>query len=169
MYFDIIRQFHHTLGNLDAILAKAETHATEHKFDVNNFMTARLAPDMLPFSVQIRIACDAAKLAAANLSGQVAPKHPDDETTFAELRGRVAKVREYLAGFKAEDFAGTTATKLVPIPYPPGKAMQAQEFALGRQVPNFFFHVSMTYALLRAGGVPIGKVDYLGALNIVDA
>lgn len=131
MYFAIIRQFHHTLGNLDAILAKAETHAAEHKFDVNNFLTARLAPDMLPFSVQVRIACDAAKAAAANLSGQVAPKHPDDETILAELRARVTKVREFLAGFKAEDFAGTAADKLVPIPYPPGKLMQAQS-RLGR-------------------------------------
>ena len=169
MYFEIIRQFHQTLGNLDAILGKAEAYAAERKFDVNNFMTARLAPDMLPFAVQVRIACDASKGAAANLSGQVAPKHADDETTIAELRARIGKVREYLAGFKAEDFAGTTATKLVPIPYPPGKLMQAQEYALGRQVPNFFFHVSMTYALLRAGGVPIGKTDYLGALNILDA
>jgi hypothetical protein len=168
MYFEIIRQFHHTLGNLDAILEKAEAHAAERKFDVNNFLTARLAPDMLPFSVQIRIACDVAKGAAASLSGQVAPKHADDETTFAELRARIGKVRDYLAGFKAEDFAGTTATKLVPIPYPPGKFMQAQEYALGRQIPNFFFHVTTAYALLRAGGVSIGKVDYLGALNIVD-
>ncbi len=168
MYFEIIQQFHKSLGNLDAILAKAEKYAEARKFSPDNFLTARLAPDMLPFTAQIRIACDGAKGAAAAMSGQQAPKHEDSEATFADLRARVQKCRDYLATFTPDDFANTTATTIVPIPYPPQKAMYAQEALLARYVPNFFFHVTTAYDLLRKGGVDLGKNDYLGELQQFD-
>lgn len=168
MFYESIRQFHHILGNLDAIMAKAEAHAQAVGFSPDNWVGMRLAPDMLPFAYQIRIACDSSKGAAANLSGQVAPKHADDETTFAQLRERIAKVRAYLDTFKPEDFAGTPNDKVVPIPYPPGKFMHAQAYLVQRQIPQVYFHVVTAYDILRSGGVQIGKADYLGSLPFVD-
>jgi hypothetical protein len=168
MYFEVIQQFNKTLGNLDAILAKAEAHAAARKFSADNFLTARMAPDMLPFTAQIRIACDNAKGCAAAMAGKVAPKHEDSETTFADMRTRIQKCQEYLGTFAPEDFAQTTATTIVAIPYPPNKAMYAQEALLSRYVPNFYFHVTTAYDLLRKGGVEVGKTDYLGELHLLD-
>lgn len=169
MYHLVIRQFALTLRNLDAIMAKAQAYAATRKFDVNNFCGARLFPDMLPFTAQIRIACDHAKNAAALLSGREAPKHEDNETTFEELRARVAKCLAFLDGVSAQDFARTTADTVIKLPRPPGKGLRADDYLISRQVPNFFFHVTTAYALLRAGGVEIGKGDFLGTLNLVDA
>ena len=168
MFFEVIQQFNKTLGNLDAILAKAEKHAEARNFSPDNFLTARMAPDMLPFTTQIRIACDNAKGAAATMAGQVPPKHEDNEATFADMRTRIQKCREYLSSFAPEDFAHMTATTIVPVPYPAGKAMYAQEALLQRYVPNFYFHVTTAYDLLRKGGVELGKSDYLGELQLLD-
>jgi hypothetical protein len=127
MYYLVVRQFARTLKNLDAILGKTISYAQTRKFDVNNFCTARLAPDMLPFVAQIRIACDHAKMAAANLSGKEAPKHEDTETTVEELRGRIAKCLAYLDTFTAEDFARTNAQSMVKLARPPGATIKADE------------------------------------------
>ena len=116
MYALVVRQFARSLKNLDTVLAKAEKYAEGRKFDVDNFLTARLAPDMLPFATQIRIACDTAKGTAANLAGQEAPKHEDNETTFAELRGRIAKCLAYLEGLGAKDFEHTKPDTLIKLP-----------------------------------------------------
>jgi len=169
MYHLAIRQFAHTLKNLDAILGKAVSHAEAKKFDVNNFCTARVAPDMLPFPVQIRIATDQAKSAAANLSGKEAPKFEDNETTIEELRGRIRRCISFLDSFTQKDFEKTNEKTVVKLAYPPGKAMLANEYLFGRQIPNFFFHVATAYNLLRAGGVEIGKMDFLGNLPMQDA
>lgn len=169
MYHLVVRQFAFTLRNLDAIMAKAQAYAAARKFDVNNFCSARLFPDMLPFTAQIRIACDHAKNAAANLSGREAPKHEDNETTFEDLRARIAKCLAFLDSVSAQDFAKTTPDTIVKLPRPPGKGLRADDYLLARQMPNFYFHVTTAYALLRAGGVEVGKSDFLGPLNIVDA
>lgn len=169
MYYAIVRQFVHTLQNLDACLGKAEAYAKQRGFDVNNFCGARLFPDMLPFAVQIRIACDQAKYAAGNLSGKVIPKSPDTEQTVAELRLRIGACLEFLQTFEHADFAKVDPQAVVSVPYPPGKALATNEYLLSRQVPQFFFHVTMAYALLRQGGVDLGKADYLGKLNLLDA
>ena len=167
--YDVVRQFARTLRNLDAILGKAEAHAEARKFNPDNYLGLRLFPDMLPFTAQIRIACDVAKFVAARASGQAPPQHADDEKTWAEVRGRIAKVLAYLDAFGEADFAGAQADTLVPVPNPPGKVMRLTDYILTRQIPNFYFHVSTAYGLLRAGGVEIGKVDYLGALDLLDA
>ena len=164
MYFDVIQQYARSLRALDAILAKAVQYAEAKKFDPDNFCTARLAPDMLPFSKQVQIACDSAKRSAAGLIGKEAPVHEDTEKTMAELRQRIAKCLAYLDALKAEDFAKVTAKTVVKMTSPAGKAMYAEDALLSRSVPNFFFHVTVAYALLRAGGVDIGKRDYLGEL-----
>ncbi|HEX2735934.1 MAG TPA: DUF1993 domain-containing protein [Polyangiaceae bacterium] len=168
-YFQAIRQFIHTLKAIDAALTKAERYAEARKFDVNNFCSARLAPDMLPFVVQVRIACDHAKNAAANLSGKPAPKHEDNEANFADLHGRIEKCLSFLETLGASDFEKTNSKTVIKVPYPPGKALLADDYLWGRQVPNFYFHVSMIYALLRHGGVDLGKGDFLGPINIFDA
>ncbi len=171
MYNLAIRQFMRTLKNLDAILGKAEVYAEARKFDVNNFCSARLFPDMLPFVAQIRIACDTAKATAANLAGKDAPKHEDTETTVAELRARIGKCLAYLESFGAKDFEHTTPETLVRLPgrNAPDRNMRANEYLLGRQIPNFYFHVTTAYDLLRHGGVEVGKSDYLGSLEVIDA
>ena len=164
----IVKQFGRTLRNLDAVLEKATKYAEARKFDVNNFVTARLFPDMLPFVNQIRIACDHAKSVAANMSGKEAPKHEDTETTMPELRARIAKCLAYLDTFTAADFERVKPDTMIRLPNRPGKAIAAQEYLYARQLPNFFFHVTTAYDLLRHGGVEIGKNDLLGPLGFVD-
>ena len=169
MYYLTIRQFARTLKNLDACLGKAEAYATQRGFDVNNLLSARLAPDMLPFVAQIRIACDNAKMAAANLSGKPAPKHEDTEKTFEELHARIGKALAFVDSVSESDFAATKADQPVKLAYPPNKALRAQDYVLARQIPNFYFHVATAYGILRHNGVDLGKSDYLGDLPLVDA
>ena len=168
MYHKTVRQFVRTLKNLDAILEKATAHAQQRKFDVNNFCTARLSPDMLPFLVQVRIACDHAKTTAALLAGKEAPKHEDNETTMEQLRARIAKCVAYLDTLQESDFAATKSDTVIKLTNPAGKTLLADEYLLGRQIPNFFFHVTTAYALLRQGGVELGKKDFIGPLNLRD-
>jgi len=168
MYYLAIRQLARSLRNLDAVLEKAMKHAEARKFDVNNFIQARLFPDMLPFVSQVRIACDVAKTSAALLSGKEPPKHEDNETTVAELRTRIARCLAYLDTFTPADFEKTSAQTVVKLPNRPGKALYAEEYLLARQLPNFYFHVTTAYDLLRHGGVELGKSDYLGPLAIVE-
>jgi hypothetical protein len=169
MYYLAIRQFARTLKNLDAILDKAQRHAQAKGFDVNNFTTVRLFPDMLPFTKQIQIACDGAKAIAANLAGKEAPKYEDNEKTVEELRARIAKTLAYLDTFTAQDFERVTPDMVMKLPYPAGKGLRAEEYVLARQLPNFYFHVTTAYNILRHGGVELGKTDYLGPLGFVDA
>lgn len=168
MYHLAIRQFVRTLKNLDAILGKAVAFAETRKFDVNNFVGVRLFPDMLPFANQVRIATDMAKAAAANLSGKEAPKFEDNEKTVEELRGRVRRCISFLESLSAADFEKVNSKTVIKIPFPQGKALHADEYLFGRQIPNFFFHVATAYNLLRQGGVEIGKLDFIGSLELLD-
>ena len=165
MYPELVSQFVKMLHNLDAMIDKAIAYASAKKFSPDNFCTARLAPDMLPFSRQVGIACDAAKGAVAYLSGKEAPKFEDNEKTMAELKERIAKTLKYLESFKPEQLVPADLKAKIKIPFPPGQAMHLGEAFLRRSVPNFFFHLTMAYALLRAGGVDLGKADYHGTLN----
>jgi hypothetical protein len=160
-----IRQFIRSLKNLDAIIEKATKQAEARKYDVNNFCSARLFPDMLPFVVQIRIACDTAKGTAATLAATTPPQHEDNETTVAELRARIAKCVSYLETFRPADFEKVRGDALVKHR---DKSIAADEYLFGRQIPNFYFHVVTAYALLRSGGIDIGKADYLGQLAWVE-
>jgi hypothetical protein len=169
MYYLAIRQFARTLKNIDQVLSKASEYAVTRGFDANNYLNMRLAPDMLPFIVQVRIACDNAKAGAAGLARRPAPKHEDTETTFEELRARVGKCLSFVDSLTEADFAATNADTVVPLAYPAGKALRAEEYLFGRQIPNFYFHVVTAYALLRSAGVPLGKSDYLGELGLIDA
>ena len=160
-----ILQMKKLLSNLDGWLVKAHAHAEARKFDPNVLVQCRLAPDMFPLSRQVQAACDAAKFAAARLAGKEAPSHTDDEKTLDDLRKRVAAVVAYLGGFKASDFDGADE-RTVSLPRWEGKSMTASGYFIEHAMPNFFFHLTMTYALLRHNGIDVGKRDYLGQLTM---
>jgi hypothetical protein len=164
MYYPIYLQMKKTLGQLDKWLDAAQAFAKERGFDSNVFLTWRLAPDQLPFARQVQIACDTAKLSASRLTGKEAPTHADNETTLAELQTRVRAVIAYLDGYSEKDFAAA-ATRVVSQPRWEGKVMSGHDYFLEHALPNFFFHATNTYALLRHGGVNLGKKDYLGPLT----
>jgi hypothetical protein len=153
------------LMNVDLWLDKAKTHAAAKNFDANLLLQCRLAPDMFPLVRQVQAACDSAKFAAARTAGKEPPSHPDTEQTFEELRARIATVVSYLDGFHASDFDGADARK-VSLPRWEGKSMTAADYLVEHAVPNFFFHLTTAYAILRHNGVDVGKRDYLGALTL---
>ena len=153
------------LGNLIGWLDKAEAHAKARKFDTGVYLASRLAPDMLPFTNQIQIACDAVKFGIARLAGIEAPKFEDDEASFADLRARIRKTLDFIQSVPAAQIDGTEAKDVV-VPRRDGSMTLKGEVYLKHFVlPNFFFHVTTTYALLRHNGVELGKADYLGALQ----
>ena len=143
-------------------VASRLAHAAAKKYDTSVLLAARLAPDMLPFTRQIQIACDGAKFGVARLAGVEAPKFEDNEASFAELRERVRKTIDYVRSVPASQLDGTE-DKDVSVPRRDGAVIMKGEFYLKHFVlPNFFFHVTTTYALLRHNGVELGKADYLG-------
>jgi len=164
MYFEMIGQFKKTLVQLEKWLELAAAHAKSKSFDPSVYLPLRLAPDQFAFVKQVQTACDTAKLAAARLSGKEAPKHPDDEQSLEALAARVKDVVEYLNGFSAVDFEGA-ATRKVTTPRWEGQYMLGADYLLEHALPNFFFHTSHVYAILRHNGVSLGKKDFLGALS----
>lgn len=151
------------LANLDHWLDKAEAYAEAKKFDTSVYLSARLAPDMLPFSAQIQIACDGPKFAMVRLGGVEGPKFDDSESTLSELRARVHATIDFIKSVPPEKIIGTEE-KEITIPRRSGSTTMPGEAYLKHFVlPNFFFHVTTVYALLRHNGVEIGKMDYLGA------
>jgi len=155
--------FVRTLTNMLVWLDKAEAHAAAKKFDAKNFLTQRLTPDMLPFSAQIQIATDSVKGCLSRLSGSEAPRWPDTEASFDELRARIRKAIDYAQSVPAAKLDGSEDRE-VQLPLGPGRTVPFKGEALLKHfsLPNFFFHCTMAYALLRAGGVELGKADFLG-------
>jgi hypothetical protein len=164
MYYEIIRQMKKMLGQLDKWLEAAGEFAQAKKFDPNVYLTLRLAPDQFAFARQVQTACDTAKLVAARLTGKDAPSHPDTEQSLDELRARVRTVIAYLDGFTARDFEGAAA-RVITQPRWEGKVMSGADYFIEHGVPNFIFHITHAYAILRHNGVALGKRDYLGALT----
>lgn len=168
LYTASVHEMSKMLRNLLGWLDKAVAHAETKKFDPANLLTARLAPDQYPLTRQIQAACDAAKFTAARLLGREAPKHPDTETTLEELQTRVRAVLDYLSGFREADFEGA-ADRSVELPFIPGKAIKGVDYVLQMASPNFFFHITTAYAILRHNGVDIGKRDFIGDVPLFDA
>jgi uncharacterized protein len=158
--------FTQILTNLDAILDKAGNWVIERKLDPNAILLARLAPDMFTFTRQVQIATDMAKGTAARLAGQEPPRFEDNETSFAELRVRVAKTIAFLQSLPAAAFEGSENRAITLKLGPPGKQTEFNYVGLkylqGFGTPNVYFHYSMVYALLRHNGLDIGKPDYIG-------
>lgn len=164
--FRIITQFTQGLKSLDAILGQAESYAAEHHIDPSELLKTRLAADMFDLTTQVRITSDTARFTAARLSGKTAPSVEDDETTFSELRARLQDAISYLNTFTEADFSDS-ATREVTLPfakdfYSPGEAYLF-EFAM----PNFYFHLTTAYGLVRHKGVPIGKRDFIGHMTML--
>jgi uncharacterized protein len=149
------------LTSLLAILDKAEAYAAERKFDVNNFVESRLAPDMLTFKFQIQSASDHAKFIVARLAGKAAPSWPDDEKTFEDLKARIGKALDYVKSFTESDLSGGDDRDVTLRIGGQERTIKGDAYFLGRGLPNFYFHVTTAYAILRKGGVPIGKGDFL--------
>jgi hypothetical protein len=151
------------LGNLLTWLEKAEAHAKAKGFDADVLLTTRLAPDMLPFSAQIGIATDAAKFGVARLAGVEAPKFADDEKTLGELKERVRKTIAFVQSVPAAKLEGTEDEDVAVPARDRTLTFKGETFLKAFSLPNFFFHVTMAYALLRHNGVELGKMDFLGA------
>ncbi len=162
MYEASIPVFVRMLGNLSAILEKAVVHAETKKIDPAIFVNARLAPDMYPLAKQIQIATDIVKGGAARLAGVDVPSYADNEATFADLQARIAKTIAFLQSITAEQINGSEG-KAVTLTLR-GKDINfvGQPYLLDFVLPNLYFHITITYAILRHNGVDIGKMDYLG-------
>ncbi|HEY0993878.1 MAG TPA: DUF1993 domain-containing protein [Kofleriaceae bacterium] len=165
MYHEAFAQMKKLLGQLDKWLDTAVAHAKTKSFDPNLFLGFRLAPDQFAFARQVQVACDTAKLAASRLTGKDAQTHTDTEQTIDELKARIAAVIGYLDGMTAKDFEGAAA-RTISMPRWEGKVMTGADYFLEHAQPNFFFHLSHAYAILRHNGVPLGKRDYLGAISL---
>lgn len=162
MYAATVPLFSRMLNNLLSLLDKAEAYAAERKFDVNVLVPYRLAPDMLPLSFQVQSATDRAKFCLSRLTGREAPAWADDEKTVEDLRGRIREALDYIGTFSEDDLAGTD-DKEIPVKVRGEEVMMpGRQYLLNNAYPNFFFHVTTAYAILRHNGVPIGKRDFVG-------
>lgn len=164
MHYAMFGQMKKQLGQLDTWLEKANEFATAKSFDPNLYLGFRLAPDQFAFAKQIQTACDTAKLAGSRLTGKEAPVFADDEQTLDALRDRVKAVIAYLDTLTAADF-DAAATQVITQPRWQGKVMTGADYFLEHALPNFYFHLTHAYAILRHNGVGLGKRDYLGALT----
>jgi len=154
--------FEHMLGNLSHFLDKAQAHAEAKKFDPAVLLQSRLAPDMLPLARQIQIACDGAKNGVARLSGVEAPKFDDTESSLGELKERIGKTLAYLASVPAAQLDGNESKDITfPVGKDKTRTMTGEAYLKHWMLPNFFFHVTTAYAILRHNGVELGKSDYL--------
>jgi hypothetical protein len=162
MYQTAIPPVIRMLGNLSAILDKAMAHCEARKIDPSVLMHYRLAADMLPFPRQIQIMSDTAKGMASRLAGVEAPSFPDTESTMGELKERIAKTIDYLKSFSEAQINGSEDKEIV-LKFPSIELkFKGSDYLLGFVLPNFYFHATMAYGLLRHAGVELGKRDFLG-------
>jgi hypothetical protein len=168
MYYQVISQCAQNLKNLEICFAKAEQFAAVRKFDASVLIHSRLAPDMQSFAYQVQSACDYIKGAAAWLSSQTPPTHEDTEQTFDELRTRIGKTVTFVESVTEAEYSGAGGQN-VRLSWAPGKQIGGEDYLLQVIVPNVYFHLSMAYAILRHNGVEVGKMDFLGPMNFVDA
>jgi uncharacterized protein len=167
MYFETMTQCLQSLKNLETFLDKAEQYAAAKKFEVGVLLADRLAPDMFNMIYQVQSACDYVKGGAGWLSGQTPPEHEDNEQTIDELRARIRKTAAFAESVTEAQYAGAAARK-IKVAWA-GKMIGAQDYLLQVIVPNTYFHIMAVYAILRANGVEVGKRDFLGRINFIDA
>jgi hypothetical protein len=162
MYQASTPNFLKALKAMVTILTKAKAHVDAKKIDEQAFIHSRLYPDMLAFPRQIQIAADAAKFAVARLAGVDAPSFPDDETTFEALIDRINKTIAFIETVPADKIDGTEDKDITLMRQGKSVVVKGQPYLLEQTYPNFYFHLTVAYALLRQGGVEIGKLDFLG-------
>ncbi|MEZ4318315.1 MAG: DUF1993 domain-containing protein [Myxococcota bacterium] len=153
------------LANLDRWLEEAEATAKDRDFDVDRLLHARLSMDMFSFDRQVQSACDTAKFVGSRLTGGEAPSHPDTEKTLAELRERVRSTREYLQSLDEAAFEGAEDRKLF-LPFLKGGYVTGEAYVREFAIPNFYFHATTAYALLRHHGVKLGKMTFIGGMDV---
>jgi hypothetical protein len=165
MHTMVVDQCSMILANLSKILDKGAAHAEAKKFDTSVLVNARLAPDMFPLARQVQVASDMVKNGVARLAGQEAPKYEDNEKTIEELKARLAKTIDYIKSVPASAFEGSE-DRDIKIPLRDRVIeMKGLPYVRNWVLPNFYFHATMVYALLRHNGVDLGKPDFLGPLN----
>jgi hypothetical protein len=153
-----------TLGNLSAILDKAAAHAEAKKIDPAVLLASRLYPDMFPLTKQVQVACDFAKGTVARLAGQEPQKYDDNETTIEALKARIAKTVDYVQGFQAAQFAGAEERDVQMKIRDQTLTFKGLSYLAHMALPNFFFHATTAYDILRHNGVELGKRDFIGAI-----
>ena len=168
LYENLVPQYKKMLRNLDAWIETSVAFAAKKSFDPNTLLNARLAPDQYPLVRQVQSVCDSAKFACAYLSGQKAPAHPDTEATIGELRARIATCLAYLETITPHDFEGAEK-RMITLPWAPGKQIAALDYVYELSLPNFYFHATTAYAILRHNGVDVGKMAYIGSVKFLDA
>lgn len=162
MYQASAPRFVHVLNNLSAMLDKAQAHAEAKKIDPAALTTFRLFPDMFPLSRQVQVACDLSKGAMARLAGVENPKHEDTEQTFAELKARIAKTIAFINSIKREQIDGTEDKDIVVKLGKQEHQFKGMQDPLNFTYPNFYFHATTAYNILRHNGVELGKKDFVG-------
>jgi hypothetical protein len=162
MYQASAPRFVHMLNNLSALLDKAQAHAEARKIDPAALTEFRLYPDMFALKRQVQIACDTAKGAAARLAGVDVPKHEDTEQTFAELKARIAKTVAFIQTIQPAQVDGSEEKDITLKIGGNEMKLKGMEYLLASAYPNFYFHVTTAYNILRHTGVEVGKKDYLG-------
>jgi len=162
MYQASVPTFLTMLKTLTAILDKAEAYAAEHKIDPEVLLNWRLAPDMFPLVRQVQIATDFAKGTTARLAGAEVPKYADDEKTFAEIKARIAKTVKFVEGFSAKDVDGSEGRDITLPVGAQDLHFKGEPYLVHFALPNFYFHATTAYAILRRCGVDLGKRDFLG-------
>ena len=158
-----VELFANALGNLSALLEKGLNHAQQRKFEPGVLLNARLAPDMFPLTRQVQIACDIAKNSVARLAAQEPPRFADNESSFEELRARIARTIDYLRSVPALALADTESRDIRFTAGERALEFKCLEFLQHWAIPNVFFHVTTAYAILRHNGVELGKRDFLGS------
>src|SRR5688572_30387328 len=162
MYQASAARFAHALRNLSAILDKAQAHAEAKKLDAAVLGGMRLIADMFPLSRQVQIACDTAKGAVARLAGVEIPKHEDTEHTIPELKARIAKTLDFIGSIPAAKIDGSEEREVVMKMRGQDMKFTGLQYLFGHAYPNFYFHVTTAYNILRANGVELGKRDFIG-------
>ena len=169
--YDVVPQYAKMLRNLDCWIEKAAAHATAEGFDVDTLVHARLAPDQFAFGRQIQAACFTAKKSVGYLTGTEPPQDPNTETTIAELRTRIKNCVSFLESVTPADVGGGEDRLVAPKMLPgilDGKWVKGDRFLMQWSLPNFYFHVTTAYAILRHNGVDLGKRDFIGTLPAHD-
>ncbi len=164
IYDQSVARMSHMLGNLDGIVSKAEAYAAEHDIEASALLRARLFPNMRDFIFQVQVVTDMAKSCAARLAGAEVPKWADDEETFADVHARIRKAQDFIAQFKPEQYEGCEEMKFElklgshTVPF------TGKSYLLGFVLPNFYFHLTTAYNLMRHNGLPLRKRDFLGEI-----
>jgi uncharacterized protein len=168
LYEETVPAFARMLGNVGTWLDSAERLAEQKRFAPEVLLSCRLAPDMFPLVRQFQIVCDTTKFTLARVTAKAPPSHADDETTFSQIRQRLAAATEYVMSFHESDFAGCEE-RMIALPRYPGQLIKAPNYVRQMQLPNFYFHAATAYAILRHNGVELGKSDFFGPIAFVPA